>query len=515
MNAVHDTIRLLHLHAPLTDIHVHPSLKAYLWSRNLWRHYHCGSTFNPFSSRSDFSCLEEGGFGVIWAAHHLVERQIFRDIPLLHLAFMFPIYWKLTTGSLMRRLGEMMDKMEKEIKRKPERTELALSAAEVKRISAAGKIAIVHTVEGGHVLEGKLENLDKLAQHGNYRDAWLYTAAALQQEIELDSTALRQQSVTALLARDTIKAAFAQKWFSPAVNRHGSSVNSVAFSPDGTTLASGSQGTTISLWDVGSGESIRELNGHSSSVLSVAFSPDGKTLASGSDDETIYGMWAAERISGNCAAILLGSVSSVAFSPDSKTLASGSRDNTIRLWDVSAAFNPRVGSGESIREWELWSAVLSVAFSPDGKTLASGYPNDTIRLWDVGSGKSLRVLSGHSFHVNSVAFSSDGETLASGSGDNTIRLWDVNLWSSYSYFEFLKNSKPTQLFFAFAEGTEFFWQVKREGLEFKRNVTPTLYPQDGYYFKYDPKFRPLLNPPKPGQSKFDQILEWARQQVKE
>lgn len=166
MNMTPESIQHLHQQAPLTDIHVHPSLKAYLWSRNLWRHYYCGSTFNPFSSRSDFGSLEKGGVGVIWAAHHLVERQLFRDIPLLHLTFMFPIYWKLTKGSLMQRLEEMIDKMEKEINRKPERTELALSAADVKRIRAAGKIAVVHAVEGGHVLEGKLENLDKLAQHG-------------------------------------------------------------------------------------------------------------------------------------------------------------------------------------------------------------------------------------------------------------------------------------------------------------------------------------------------------------
>ena len=80
---------------------------------------------------------------------------------------------------------------------------------------------------------------------------------------------------------------------------------------------------------------------------------------------------------------------------------------------------------------------------------------------------------------------------------------------------FVKDGKPTPLFFAFAEGAEFFWQVKQKGLEFKRNITPTLYPQDGYYFKYEKKFRPLLNPPKPEQTKFDQILEWAKQQVKQ
>ena len=78
---------------------------------------------------------------------------------------------------------------------------------------------------------------------------------------------------------------------------------------------------------------------------------------------------------------------------------------------------------------------------------------------------------------------------------------------------FLQNVKTTRLFFAFAEGVQFFWQVERVELEFKRQVKPTLYPQDGYYFQYDPKFRPLLNPPAPEQSKFEQILEWAKQQL--
>jgi hypothetical protein len=65
---------------------------------------------------------------------------------------------------------------------------------------------------------------------------------------------------------------------------------------------------------------------------------------------------------------------------------------------------------------------------------------------------------------------------------------------------FLKNAKPTRLFYAFTEGVQFFWQVGRVELEIKRQVTPTLYPNDGYYFEYDPKFRPLLNPPAPEQS---------------
>lgn len=163
-----EKITTLHKEAPLTDVHAHPSLKAFLFRRNLWRHYVSGKTFNPFSSRSDFKSLTKGGVGVVWSAHYLPERQLFKDCFLLRLASIVtsPVYRKLTTGSLMQRLLEMMDAMEHEINRKPERTELAQSAADVIRIRAAGKIAFVHTVEGAHVLEGDLKNLDVLAKRG-------------------------------------------------------------------------------------------------------------------------------------------------------------------------------------------------------------------------------------------------------------------------------------------------------------------------------------------------------------
>ncbi|MEH2016058.1 WD40 repeat domain-containing protein, partial [Nostoc sp.] len=116
---------------------------------------------------------------------------------------------------------------------------------------------------------------------------------------------------------------------------HSSTVYSVGFSPDGKTLASGSDDKTIKLWDVSTGKAIKTLTGHSSRVYSVGFSPDGKTLASGSSDKTIK-LWDVS--TGKAIKTLTGHSSSVwgvGFSPDGKTLASGSSDNTIKLWDVS------------------------------------------------------------------------------------------------------------------------------------------------------------------------------------
>jgi len=200
---------------------------------------------------------------------------------------------------------------------------------------------------------------------------------------------------------------------------HTSAVNSVAFSPDGKTITSGSQDSSIILWEVGSGKQLAQLKGHTDEVTSVAFSPDGKTLASGSWDHTII-LW--EVGSGKQLAQLKGhtdGVLSVAFSPNGKTLASGSYDNTIILWEV--------GSGKQLAQLKGHTdEVISVAFSPDGKTLASGSWDHTIILWEIASDKQLNQLKGHTNWVYSVAFSPDGKTLASGSADNTIILWEID-----------------------------------------------------------------------------------------
>ncbi|TYQ30162.1 WD40 repeat domain-containing protein [Pseudanabaena sp. UWO310] len=195
---------------------------------------------------------------------------------------------------------------------------------------------------------------------------------------------------------------------------HNKPVTSVAFSPDGKTIASGSNDKTIKLWNL-EGKELRTLIGHRNGVWSVAFSPDGKTIASGSSDYTIK-LW---NLAGKELRTLTGHsnwVESVAFSPDGKTIASGSADHTIKLWDLEGK-ELRTLTGHS-------NIVMSVAFSPDGKSIASGSDDKTIKLWDL-AGKEIQTLTGHRNEVWSVAFSPDGKTIASGSNDKTIKLWNL------------------------------------------------------------------------------------------
>ena len=149
------------------------------------------------------------------------------------------------------------------------------------------------------------------------------------------------------------------------------------YSPDGTRLAVAS---SIGIWfyDTATLQEVDLFTGHTSWVTSIAFSPDGGTLASGAgwQDNTIR-LWDA--VTGEHKRTLTGhswSVVSVAFSPDGRTLASGSGDQTVRMWDVV--------TGE--QKWSFTdsrSRVNSIAFSPDGETLASGHWDGTLRLWDV------------------------------------------------------------------------------------------------------------------------------------
>ncbi|UKZ76962.1 hypothetical protein TrVFT333_004678 [Trichoderma virens FT-333] len=248
-------------------------------------------------------------------------------------------------------------------------------------------------------------------------------------------------------------------------------VYSVAFSPDGRQLASGSGGGMARVWDAATGRRLRVLHGHDKSVVrSVEFSPDGRQLASGSEDSRVWLWNIATRhqmtLEGHS-----GPVQSVTLSPNGRQVASGSSDGTVRVWDtttgmclmtlkydgedywryISVAFSPnnkliasksdnrrRVSdSGNIVRIWDtvtgrcLWTLrdynVVSVAFSLDSRRVVMGSEDGMVRVRNVATGECEKTWThgGHDSCVYSVGFSPNGRQVVSGSDDGTVRVWDA------------------------------------------------------------------------------------------
>ncbi|RKU09787.1 hypothetical protein C6503_20640 [Candidatus Poribacteria bacterium] len=211
----------------------------------------------------------------------------------------------------------------------------------------------------------------------------------------------------ALLAKDTT---FSQPSFNAAF--------SVAFSPDGKTLASA--GWHINLWDVETGQHLETLHREVGAKPIVAFSPDGKTLASADATGNLL-LW--NLATGQVLRTHTKSVTSLAFSPDGQILASaGGRDNNIHLWDPTVRLKSFV-EGQPLRTLEGHTDIVSsVSFSPNDQTLASSSADGTIRLWNLTTGQQdLKIESYNAGSISNVAFSPNGETLAS-------TLWTVFLW---------------------------------------------------------------------------------------
>ncbi|RKU15867.1 hypothetical protein C6500_18810 [Candidatus Poribacteria bacterium] len=209
-------------------------------------------------------------------------------------------------------------------------------------------------------------------------------------------------------------------------NDISSIINSIAFSPDGGTIASAGWENghgTVQLWDAATGEHKETLMEHTNSVFTVAYSPDGVSFLSGSKDGTIL-LW--DTATYQLKAELTGYSDAIAFSPDSSTLAIAGRDRKIRLWDA-------VSGEHQLTLTEHTDEVYSLVFNPDGRTFAGIGGDSTIRLWDAVTGEHLQTITGHTRSVSTISFDADGSTIATGSGhddgtsgDKIIRIWNVH-----------------------------------------------------------------------------------------
>ncbi|MEU5837326.1 caspase family protein [Streptomyces diacarni] len=194
-------------------------------------------------------------------------------------------------------------------------------------------------------------------------------------------------------------------------------VTSVAFSPDGPTVATNGGYGNARLWNMETEKNTRTLT-NLGNVFSVAFSPDGEILATGGDNHKAE-LWNAK--TGKRLHTLTGhsdAVASVAFSPQGKTLATGGHDGEVRLWNVATGKSAHTFQG-------LSKGAVSVAFSPDGGTLAIGIWDGRVLLANLKDKHSVVTLKGHTDAVTAVDFSPDGKTLATGSYDSSARLWNL------------------------------------------------------------------------------------------
>jgi WD40 repeat protein len=200
---------------------------------------------------------------------------------------------------------------------------------------------------------------------------------------------------------------------------HGDKVWDLAFSPNGTQLASASYDGTVLLWDPMTGDEPALLIGHEGMVIDVAFSPDGTQLATASGLDHTARLWDLRTLNEIAVLSAKGGVAAVNWSPDGKRLVTGDAGGAVIIWDGA--------TGEALTTLKSHEGVVYAAvFSPDGKKLVSVGEDGTARLWDAETGAELAMMLGHEGAVFAVAFSPDGERLVTAGEDSTVRLWDAN-----------------------------------------------------------------------------------------
>lgn len=233
---------------------------------------------------------------------------------------------------------------------------------------------------------------------------------------------------------DAANKLYAENSFYSVLFRHSSAILSVAFSPNGDNILTGSEDATARLWDL-NGILIQEFEGHSEGISSVAFSPNGLNILTGSKDGTAR-TWDLEGVTIKNIEGHSDEISSVAFSPNGLNILTGSKDRTARLWDLN---------GNTIQVFEgQFAEITSVAFSPEGEIVLSGANDGSVRIWNL-DGKLIRHLKGFESHISSLAFSPDSNTFLAGTWDQSTALIDLDEVADNSLGQYYFGNKFMEL----------------------------------------------------------------------
>ncbi len=207
-----------------------------------------------------------------------------------------------------------------------------------------------------------------------------------------------------------------------AKSAHISLVDSLAWSPDGKTLASGSF-REVTLWDVEKATVRKRITIFADRVVALAYSPDGKLLATGGGAPTEDGEIKVFDAAGNLAFEIPNAhsdtVFGVCFSPDGKLLATGAADKFVKVFEVPG--------GKFVKSFEGHTHhVLDVGWAADGKKLVSAGADNVIKVWDYEKGEKARDIQGHKLQVTRLAFIPKTQTFLTASGDASVRLYNAD-----------------------------------------------------------------------------------------
>ncbi|MCL4559081.1 MAG: protein kinase [Chloroflexi bacterium] len=220
------------------------------------------------------------------------------------------------------------------------------------------------------------------------------------------------------VGRKGIRSDLRSSWLAESYRAHAARVNAVALSRNGRLGITGSEDSTLMLWNLENGVLLNQFQGHTSGVNAAALDARLGLALSGSSDGTLR-LWKTE--DGACLDVLEGHTSEVscaAFSPLGNRVLSGSNDNTLRVWNLEDNNSWRALKGHT-------HYVRCAAFTPDGRQALSASWDKTLRLWDLASGECLKVFIGHDEAIDAMAISPDGRIAVSGGLDRTLRFWDL------------------------------------------------------------------------------------------